>query len=90
MVILKLIGIASTSSLFQTSGHCRTRFEKNQQYRNYEPLVRDIWPAIIYQIKEGIDIDDLGSSKPLSGSSLFQYGWKKSPKPRFSNFTIKS
>ena len=81
--------MASTSSLFQNSGHCGTRFEKNQQYRNYEPLVRDIWPGIIYQIKEGIDIDDLGSSKPFSGSSLFQYGWKKSPKPGFSNFTKK-
>ena len=80
----------STSSLFQTSGDCRTRFEQNQQYRNYEPSVRNIWPSIIYQIKERIDIDDLGPSKPFSGSSLFQYGWKKSPKPRFKNFTKKS
>ena len=82
--------MVSSSSLFQTSGDCRTRFEKNPQYRNYGTSVRYIWPGIIYQIKEGIDIDDLGSSKPFSDSSLFQYGWKKSPKPRFENFTKKS
>ena len=82
--------MVSSSSLFQTSGNCRTRFGKNEEYRNYEPLVRDIWPGIIYQTKEGNYIDDLGSSKPLSGSSLFQYGRKKSPKPRFSNFTKRS
>ena len=61
--------MASTSSLFQTSGNCRTRFEKNQQYRNYEPLVRDIWPGIIYKIKGGIDID-LRSSEPFSGKRI--------------------
>ena len=82
--------MASISSLFQTNGHCRTRFAKNPQYRNYEPFIRDIWPGVIYQIKESIEIDDQGPFKPLSGSSLFQYGWEKSPKPRFSNVMKKS
>ena len=71
----------------QVIAHCRTRFEKKPQYRNYEPSFRYIWYGIIHQIKKGIDIDDLGPSEPFSGSSLFQYGWKKSTKPRFSNFT---
>ena len=89
-VISRIFKTTPDSSLFRKSFPNQSHFPKKSQFRNYEVQARELWPRIISKMKEGIHIDDIKSSEPFLGSSLFMYGWKKSPKPRFSIITIKS
>ena len=78
------------SSLFLEWCTNQSGFPKKSQFRNYGTQARYLWRGIINEITEGNHIDDLRSSEPILGSSLFLYGQKKSPNPRFSIITIRS
>ena len=90
VVISRIFRGAMDSSLFREWCTNQRQFLKKSEFRNYEVKSRELWPYNINQMKDGIPIDDFKSSEPRSGSSLFLYGRKKSPKPRFSIITIKS
>ena len=49
---------------------------KTGNFRNYGHVICYEWPQITLGILEGVTMDDLASSKMISGSSPFQYGQK--------------
>ena len=89
-VISRIFLGAMDSSLFPEWCTNQSGFPKKSQFRNYGTQARYLWRGIINQITEGNHIDDLRSSEPILGSSLFLYGQKKSPNPGFSIITIRS